>query len=219
MKAIGSFSIICTFILAGCAGMNYIDAPYIQNENLSKSYKKIGASFIETRAKLLFSGGNFATDCKTYIDLISKYDVEETIHNQMVKSEYLVCDALNILSDSSGISNETVSNSNMGEELLFKLDIRSFPSSLSRAGNEKAHTLKKLFPGHSSYTDNIAKLITEDWSFIIEVVAVARINNNSYPDWIVWISDESIVGNYRGYSTLIVYDPGQQDTFIATTYP
>ena len=107
----------------------------------------------------------------------------------------------------------------MGDEILSKLDLRSFPSSLSRVGSETLHTLKALYPGQTSYVDNVAELQTEDWAFTVEVVALARINDNSTPDWIVWVFDESKSGNYRGYSTIILYDPDEQEVFRATKYP
>ena len=41
----------------------------------------------------------------------------------------------------------------------------------------------------------------------MKVVAVANINDNLLQDWVVFLSDESKIGNYRNYSTLIIYDP------------
>jgi len=62
-------------------------------------------------------------------------------------------------------------------------------------------------------------LETEDWTFTLEVVAIARINNNATPDWTLWVLDESNSVNYRGFSELILYDPGGQEFYRATTYP
>lgn len=220
MKAINYLSILSLGILFGCTNKNFQDTPYIHNQQLSSSYKSFDNSFKKTRSKLSFSSGQTATNCETYFDLYSKHNIDENIHNQLVKSEYLLCDALKILSYSSGVSRKGVSVSHMGEELLSKLDLRSFPSSLRRAGSEESHTLKALYPQHTSFTDTVAKLDAEDWTFTLEVVAVASINGNSIPDWIIWVLDESKSGNYRGYSTLIIYDPVQQhDKFKATTYP
>lgn len=219
MKTIHIVFILCLGFLVSCANTKFQNAPYIPNEELSASYENFNDSFKKTRSSLLYNGGRTATDCQTYFDLTSKYEIDETIHNQLVKSEYLICDALKILSSSSGVPKENVNFSNMGEELLSKLDLRSFSSSLYRASDENSHTLKSLYSQHTSSVGNVAELNTEDWTFTLEVVAVAKINDNSSLDWVVWVLDESKSGNYRGYSTLIVYDPGRRKSFKAIAYP
>ncbi len=210
---------LCSYILTGCSNTNIQDLSYILNDSLLSSYQEIDDSLKYKRGQLLFNGEREANDCNSYYEMASKYRLEESIHNQLVKSEYLICDALKILSSSLGISTENIKILGMGGELLSRLDLRSFPSSLNRASNETSHTLKSLYPSKVSHTDNIAELQTEDWGFTMEVVALARINSNPYPDWIIWVSDESKSGNYRGYSTIILYDPEEQETFRATTFP
>ena len=112
-----------------------------------------------------------------------------------------------------------MSDLSFGEKLESKLDLRSFPSSLNRAGTEEAHTLKSIFPEQSKSFDNVVELQTEDWAFAIEVVALAKINDNSLPDWIIWVLDEAKSGNYRGYSTFIIYDPEKQKQLKAKVFP
>ena len=213
--------LFCLFfsVLAGCVGIKPEDSIYILDDKLSVSYMDIDDSLKHKRSKLLFSGDQEAFNCNTYFELASKYSIEESIHNQQVKSEYLICDTLKILSNASGFSTEKVKTTDLGNELLSKLDLRSFPSSLSRAGSEISYTLKALHPNQTSYVDNVAELETEDWAFTVEVVALAKINGNSYPDWIVWVFDESKSGNYRGYSTLILYDPEESEVFRVTKHP
>ncbi|MCG8427990.1 MAG: hypothetical protein MI754_11590 [Chromatiales bacterium] len=184
-----------------------------------QSYKDFNNSFKKARTPLSYSGGHTASNCETYFDLAPKHDIEETVHNQAVKSEYLICDALKILSDSYGAPDKRIDFSSMGELLLSQLDLRSFSSSLYRAADENTHTLQSLFPQSSSATGPITRFDSEDWAFTLEVVAVANMNDNSAPDWIVWVLDEAKEGNYRGYSTLIIYDPEQQEPLKATTYP
>lgn len=219
MKPRYYWTLLCLAILAGCASNKLSPPPYIPNEQLKLSYETLEHSLKKKRNIFAFDGGQAANDCITYFELISKSPADETIHNQLVKSEYLICDALNILSESLGISGITSENLDRGGELLSKLDLRSFPSSLNRASNDETHTLKSLFPRETTSAKNTAKLETDDWAFTMEVVALARINDNSFPDWIVWISDESKSGNYRGYSTLIIYDPEERERFKGTSYP
>jgi hypothetical protein len=131
----------------------------------------------------------------------------------------LICDALEVLLNSSQVTTYIVSDLTFGEKLASKLDLRSFPSSLNRAGTKKAHTLKSIFPQQSKSFGNVAELQTEDWAFTIEVVALAKVNDNSIPDWIIWVLDEAKSGNYRGYSTFVIYDPEKQKQLKAQALP
>ncbi|WDD97192.1 hypothetical protein [Thalassomonas actiniarum] len=205
-------------LLFSCA-TNEEALPYIENKQLVEAYKHLASSLSQTRKPLLYQGGHQATNCRDYIKLATKHNLDETLYNQTVKSEYLVCDALDILSRSGGVSPVPTDVSTVGEQLLTQLDLRSFPSSLYRASSEHSHTLKSLYPGKTSASGTIASFNSKDWSFTLEVVAITRVNNNEFPDWIVWVLDEAKTGNYRGYSTLIIYDPNTQQSMKGSLYP
>jgi hypothetical protein len=212
------FLFLC--ILVGCSNNRIIgDSIYILDGELSRSYQDIDNSLSIKRSKLSFSEGKEAYNCKSYFSLFPQYALEESVYNQQVKSEYLICDALKILSGSTGESSDEVKSLALGENLLSKLDLRTFPSSLNQAASDSSHTLKSLYPNQTSFSGNVAEFQTEDWVLALEVVVVARINDNLEPDWVVWVTDESKSGNYRGYSTIIIYDPDDKVTFKATTYP
>jgi len=219
MKLNICFSFLCIFILAGCSSSNSQETQYILNDTLELSYKDIENSLNKNRSKLLFNNGKVVSNCNSYFLLNSKNDVDESIHNQQVKSEYLICDALDILSNSSWKGNEKINSLNLGEKLQSKLDLRTFPSSLNRSSSKETHTLKSMFPEQTKFSDSLVELQTEDWEFTIEVVALARINDNSFPDWILWVLDESKSGNYRSYSTLVIYDPENQKELKGIAYP
>lgn len=212
-------SLLSVFILSGCSNVSSKNNHHILNDTLKSSYQDIDNSLSKNRSNLLFNNNEVANNCNSYILLNSKYDLDESIYNQQVKSEYLICDALEILLNSSQVTNYKVSDLSFGEKLASKLDLRSFPSSLNRAGTEEAHTLKSIFPEQSKSFDNVVELQTEDWAFAIEVVALAKINDNSLPDWIIWVLDEAKSGNYRGYSTFIIYDPEKQKQLKANVFP
>ncbi|KGJ94003.1 hypothetical protein [Colwellia psychrerythraea] len=206
-------------VLSGCSNISSQNNHHIVNDVLESSYQDIDNSLSKRRSNLLFNNDEVANNCNSYFLLNSKYDVDESVYNQQVKSEYLICDALEILLNSSSVTNSIINDSSFGEKLASKLDLRTFPSSLHRAGTEKAHTLKSIFPEQFKSFDNVVEVETEDWAFTIEAVAMAKINDNSLPDWIVWVLDESKSGNYRGYSTLIIYDPEERKNIKATVYP
>jgi hypothetical protein len=212
-------SLLSVCILSGCSNVSSNNNHYILNDTLKSSYQDIDNSLSKNRSNLLFNNNEVANNCNSYILLNSKYDLDESIYNQQVKSEYLTCDALEILLNSSQVINYKVSDLSFGEKLASKLDLRSFPSSLNRTSTEEAHTLKSIFPEQSKSFDNSVDLQTEDWAFAIEVVALAKINDNSLPDWIIWVLDEAKSGNYRGYSTFIIYDPEKQMQLKAKVFP
>jgi hypothetical protein len=219
MKFTIYFSLLSVCILSGCSNISSHNNHHILNDTLKSSYQDIDNSLNKNRSNLLFNNNQFANNCNSYILFDSKYDLNESIYNQQVKSEYLICDALEVLLNSSQVTDYKVSDLSFGEKLASKLDLRSFPSSLNRAGTEEAHTLKSMFPEQSKSFDDVVELQTEDWAFTIEVVALAKINDNSLPDWIIWVLDEAKSGNYRGYSTYIIYDPEKQKQLKAKVYP
>jgi len=68
----------------------------------------------------LFEEGYLVDNCKTYFELTSEYDIDEEIHNQMVKIEYLICDAIKILSGSWGVAENEVGTSVFGYQISGK---------------------------------------------------------------------------------------------------
>jgi len=212
-------SLLSICFLSGCSSVSSHNNHHIVNDVLKSSYQDIAHSLSKSRGNLLFNNGEVANNCNSYFLLNTKYDVDESVYNQQVKSEYLICDALEILINASSVSNSKINDLSFGGKLASKLDLRTFPSSLYRTGTEEAHTLKSIFPEQFKSFKNVVEVETEDWAFTLEAVAMAKINNNSLPDWIVWVLDESKSGNYRGYSTLIIYDPEEQKQLKATVYP
>jgi len=214
---------ILLFVLVGfisaCSLAKSQNKHLIINKKLDVSYDNFGDSFNKLRTPLIFGSDHIATNCKTYFKLAFSYSVNESVNNMIVRNEYLTCDAIKILSESKRVETKNTNVSKLGEALLKKLDLRTFASSLSRLSNEKLYTLTSLFPKHISSRASTALFETKDWILTLEVVAIAKINNNSTPDWIVWMFDESKSGNYHGYSTLIIYDPGIQKNYSATPYP
>lgn len=191
----------------------------IFNRDLSAAYQHRDKTLSKTRTELLFDGGSTANNCSKYLALSHGHKPDESVLNQMVKSEYLVCDALNLLPVAMNLTYQDASHSDYGKQLAAKLDLRSFPSSLRQMSDADKHTLNSLFPGQVNAKENIAILGTDEWTFRLEVVVSALLDDNKQADWIVWLSDEAKTGNYRAYTTLIIYNSGDRVTFNATTYP
>ncbi|HEX23223.1 MAG TPA: hypothetical protein ENH21_07315 [Chromatiales bacterium] len=221
MKYRGVVYVLVLGFMFSCANekiSNDNDGGAILKESILAAYRDFGESFSMKRSPLLFVGGAVADSCESYFDTMLKYKISETIHNMQVKSEYLVCDALKIISESPDVS-VNINTSSMGLDLLSKLDLRTFPNSLSRLVGENSYTLKSLFPENVEANGPVAIVDTDDWIITLEVVAVVQVNNNSIFDWVVQFSDESKSGNYRSYETLIIYDPERADILQAKLYP
>jgi hypothetical protein len=198
-----------------CCSTNYRSKEHmILDKDLLQAYEDLDKSNTINRSPLLFQSSFSADDCESYTKMRSSSEIVETVNNQLVKSEYLVCDALRILSESKMISG-AVNSELKGQQLLNKLDLRSFPNSLHRLANDSSFTLSSLFAS-SSVADKISvKYETADWILTIKVVAVVLLNSNADEDWVVQLADESKAGNYRNYQTLIIYDPLVSDFFSA----
>jgi len=218
MKLVYLVSITLLTLLSSCSITRISNNNNIINEDLIASYKNLKSSLLEERSEIVFSDGSTAKNCATYLNLISKNRVEESIYNQSVKSEYLICDALQIISETPAVNNLNKNDLNFGDKLSRNLDLRSFPSSLHRISNEENHSLETLYPDYVVSKGPTTTLETDDWIFRLEVVAVVQLNDNDVPDWIVWVSDESKSGNYRSYSTLVLYDPENQKNYTANLY-
>jgi len=218
MKYVVLYSFISIFYLTGCENISSNNNHNILNESLKSSYKDLENSLNKARSNLLFNNDEIANNCNSYSLFNSKYELDESNYNQQVKSEYLICDALEILISSSSGPDNKATDLTYGEVLTSKLDVRTFPSSLIRVGTEEAYTLNSIFPEQIKASNNMVEVETQDWAFTLEVVASVNINDNSLSDLIVWVLDESKSGNYRGYSTLIIYDYKEQNQLKATAY-
>lgn len=207
---------LCVSILffVCCSNKLSLNKPIIIDKNLIKAYEELDKSEKIKRSALLFQNGLSAGNCESYADLKSESEIVETVNNQLVKSEYLVCDALKILSDAKVFSG-AVKTELMGQQLLNKLDLRSFPNSLHRLTDDNSFTLGSLFASDSVANETSVKYETEDWIITIKVVAVVLLNGNEDEDWVVQLADESKSGNYRNYENLIIYDPIKSDYFKA----
>lgn len=211
--------VLCPLVVLACAGPAASSGPAIFDKDLAEAYAHVDQSFDENRSPLAFEGGGLATNCRSYLDKATKFRVDEAIDNQLIKSEYLVCDALKLLAGSSPAQDGKPARDTGGRALLEKLDLRTFPSSQSILSDDKSHTLAALYPNRASASGNAVKLDTDDWSLTLEIVAVARLDDNDLDDWIVWLTDESKTGNYRNYQTLVIYDPAGRNKLGAVAYP
>lgn len=216
------FYIVMSLFLSSCSNHNsHLNKAEpiekgIMDSGLREAYQKADELLIQHRTVLTFNNGMSANNCRDYLKLSVNHDVQETVNNQIIKSEYLVCDAVNILAGAKSFTDNSVVQ--MGDVLLHRLDIRSFPNSFSRMADDNAFTLYKMFPNQLSANTDSVSYESDEWFFSLHIVAIADLNSNVNPDWIVYLSDESKTGNYRNYATLIVYDTQSNEPLKGVLY-
>lgn len=205
--------------VGGCSTMSDQPAVRIYDAALTLAYTDVKSAMEEKRTPFVFASGAVADTCASYLALAGAKAIADTDNNQRIKAEYLHCDALALLGEAAaGWEMPSVTEA-LGRELLARLDLRSFPSSLFMKTTDTHFTLGHLHPDDVEAGAVTASYSSADWSFTIKVVAVADINHNRQPDWIVWVADEAVAGTYRGYSTLVVYDPAGAGFMQAVPYP
>lgn len=203
--------------LAACQSQHektVIGAAY--NSELTKALQQHQKVFNKKRAVLTFDSGASAQSCDEYIHLMATTALKEDINNQLAKSEYLLCDVLALTGDNK--LSEEEHDVSFGQALADRLDLRSFPSSLSQMLDEQKNSLSQLDATALKVDATAVTYETEDWRYRLELVATLDVNNNDTPDWLLWLADEAKTGNYRQYQTLIIYDTSETGPMSATPF-
>lgn len=204
--------------LCACSISDSQHFSYILDDGLKEVVLNSDSERSKTRAALKFSNQKVAMDCQSYYQYSKSEVFIESVNNQLAKSEYLDCDALDIISNAEAYSGD-IDSISIGEALKTKLDLRTFSNSMSRAADDSNFTLKKIFPDESQVNGAGVTLDLEDWVLTLKTVVVADVNKNGMQDWVVQMADESKEGNYRHYATFIVFDPEKNNFLSATKYP
>lgn len=189
------------------------------NQQLVASTQNPAATTHVRRQDLRFADGQTVNNCKHYWSLMERIAIDESQTNQIARSSYLECDALALMQRSSPVDQAKLNLDRAGKDLLQRLNLRSFLSSVGRLCQTDRCHLDRLFPEYVSSNATVARFESEDWLFIMEVVAAANLNDNDNPDWIVWVVDEAKTGSYRSYFTLVVYDPADTHELKAVMHP
>lgn len=183
---------------------------YIFDEKLANAYKNYEISATEKKNEIAFESGAKAKNCSEYWREKEKSSIKEDIANMLYQSEYLICDALQILKKADMKYDNIVQNSSADkfvQEIYSRLDLTSFPSSLAQTETSDSLTFgnaKEKLQG--KIEKNAINSNTKDWNFVLTIAAAADLNKNGKEDLLVWVTDEAKEGNYRAYSTILIYD-------------
>ena len=173
---------------------------YIYNRGLLTAYENFDEAIEADRSELEFSEGKFVKNCSAYLSSLSKAGIAESTYNYVIKAQYVICDALRLLSQKSVVFVEDPGE--LGRKLLSRLDFRTFGSSIGPRTTETKYTLIALFPESISSNGPTAIYEDDEWYFGLEVVAAVELNGNDTLDWIIWNVDDAKGGTYYSYDNL-----------------
>ncbi len=217
-------SVVAALIVAtsfpAWASENTINVVSVSNPELISALQDVKEALMKRRTPLLFENGETVNNCSEYTDLLFDMKPTETVRNSEIRSEYLICDSMRIISSNPFRMQRKKVSDSLVKELFEKLDLRSFPSSLRNTTTDEKFTLKALVNAKVKPQDSTLEVDTATNSFRMEVVAVVQQGKNLPQVWIVWMADEVKGGNYKSYRTLIVNRPAKPSRHLtATLYP
>ncbi len=191
-------------IASGCGKHSITNASntYIFNKSLMADYQDVDKSLKKKRTEIRFTSGKIVNNCTDYLAEIKTSDIFDGINNTIHHSEYLACEAFDLLKSHSIMTSKQ--KTSYGELLSFTLDLSSFPSSINQEAKAYGKTLQKLDPKNLKISNDTITRETDDWIYNIEVIAASDLNNDGTNDLILWLHDQAKDGNYHVYSTLIV---------------
>lgn len=208
-----------TVLLSGCVAQSKVpDVVILLNDDAAKAVSRYSEAVSKKRVPVEFDSGEKADSCESYMRLAAKSTLKEDVANQLGKSEYLMCDILDIVGNRKIIAGDIHITTAYGTALASRLDLRTFPSSLFQMLDENKYTLAQLNARAVKTTTTSVSSETDEWRYRLELVAVLDVDKNGKLDWVMWLSDESKPGNYRGYQTLIAYDVAQSGVIGAKPY-
>lgn len=200
---------------AGCARLAIHGSPNIFNGLLHDAYDHYDRAMAVRRPPLRFVTGQTVHSCKEYLARRPGAKIGAAVNNRVVAQDYLVCDALALLRGAGPPAAAGYRPNSYGQELLRRLDLRGFRSSLRPLLDDSHATLGGLLGAVATVERYAVTVKTADWSYRFEVVADIESATGQH-DWLVWLSDEAKDGNYRDYQTLVVANPLPVGPLVAT---
>jgi len=189
----------------------------IVDQRLAVDYMHYRDAISVRRHPLMFESGATVTNCIGYLRNKKSSRLAEGVNNTNFSQEYLECDALDLLKRAGVRRVARSAFQGRGDDLLKRLDLRSFPSSLHPATDATHKVLadfRELHPVASRYAV-LADI--SDWFFKLQLVAEFDADRDGSTEWLIWLVDAARTGSYRGYATLIVHDPTATGLLKATS--
>jgi hypothetical protein len=192
---------------------------FIFNRQLIRSYQHLHKTLRTPRPALRFESGRLAHTCLEYFEGKKVSTIAESVDNQIVMQDYLICDSVLLLKQAHVKRFSRHQPHSYGKDLLQRLDLTSFPSSLRQSLDDKHVVLGKQANMPAKAVQFAAISDTDDWLFKLEVVAEFDMDGDGEQDWLLWMTDSAKKGNYRSYGVLIVRAPYRNALLRAEIVP
>ncbi|KAA8982884.1 hypothetical protein [Halospina sp. K52047b] len=195
--------------IAGCSlAGQATETDRIFNAGLQKAFQNHEQTLEKQRPPLRFISGTTVETCREYLAKTETEAVAEGVDNRTVSGEYLVCDSVAALNQGKKTGGIQYSPESYGKQLMARLDLRTFSSSLGPRVTDEQYTLADLALDAVDHSRFQVVFDSKNWHFALEVVASRDLNGNGRDDWLLWLVDEAKAGNYRDYEVLVAYDVG-----------
>ena len=216
MKKSNLINIFLPLILAGCqySSGNTSAPTTLVNESYFGEFDSVAIS--KERDEINFISGTPANNCSTYLKEVKKSAVKETVNDQIIHTEYLICEVYDLVNGTKIVKQKF--GENFGSILSSKLDLTSFRSSLNRRARVNGPTLIDLGKKLLTTDESSVTYETEEWFYRLEVVAITDLNHDGLQDWIVSLEDKSKAGNYHAGAILVVLGPTDATLLKAEPY-
>ena len=212
-------TVLLFFVLLGALSVSSQAQTKIFDANLARAYKDYDRSISAKRTPLLFESGAQIDNCADYAKEKKTSRVKDSFADMLYASEYLVCDALEILkkADESKKTAGRQPAMNYGREIYNRLNVGNLPSSLIEGASETTTVFlkDKLTKRRPTITKHRIESKTPQWFFAVEIVAETDYDHNGKRDLILQIVDEARKGNYRSYSIWLVMNAEKTGTLTA----
>lgn len=195
-------------LLSSCArATRATTSPEIFDRELAGAFHDYDRVISHPRTPLAFESGRTVSNCAGYLAERARGETGAAVSNRIVKSEYCICDALDLLRRAQPAQAVRRPPSFYTREIVERLDLRSFLSSLRPKMEDEEHPVMRTLETLSPRTDRFTAISdTEDWYYSFEVVARADFTNDGSEDWLVLFTDQAKEGSYRDYGVLVVED-------------
>ena len=174
----------------------------IFKDSLISDFSDTKHALERNRPVMHFESGITANNCTSYLSEAGNSRLKESTTNLIHQKEYLSCETLHLIKGMHPI--EPKITQDYGQLIASNLTLNSFPSSLYRRSRKNNSTLVDLGTENLIIKPLSVTRDTNDWTYTIEIIASADMNNDKIDDLIVWIYDRAKQGNYHTYTTLVI---------------
>ena len=184
--------------------------------DLAAAFERRETTLATPRPAIRFQDGFVADSCNAYLEHREASDVSETVDNQLIKSEYVVCELLALIGSNEVTYSSYSKDREIADKLKSGLDLTAFPSSLAQIVSED-HQFPTSLEALEFKLETLPaglRISRDQQSLSITVVAAGDVDGDGRTDWIVTLSDEILEATYRDYGIGVISAPNARSLLV-----